>query len=84
MWTVTTESELIDERESRRHPIPAQAWDDYNGRILELDIDGFTKGAETATEYGRRWVAELNRGLEHINVVIERLRPSSDESLRLA
>jgi hypothetical protein len=72
MWTVTTTGDLPDEYEQREHPASAPAWNDYAGRILELEIDGFTRDAEEATAYGRRWVYNLFRGMERMTVAIER------------
>lgn len=71
-WTVTTEGELPDEHEVRHHNDAAQAWDDYSGRILELEVHGFSRDGEQAVTYGRRWTCELRRGAERIRVRIER------------
>ena len=70
-WTVTTEGELPDEHELRRHEGAARAWDDYFGRILELEVHGFTRDGEEVA-YGKRWTCELHRGAEQIRVSIER------------
>ena len=48
------------------------AWDDYWGRILELEVHGYTQEWEGAAEYGKRWLCELSRGAERITVTIER------------
>jgi hypothetical protein len=74
MWTVTTVGDLPDEYESRRHAASAAAWDDYAGRILELEITGYKRDNEAAVEYGRRWPCELRRGQEQISVTIERTK----------
>jgi len=71
MWTVTTVGDLPDESERREHETAVRAWD-YSGRILELEIDGFTKHSETAAKFGREWVCDLQRGQERITVTIER------------
>ena len=76
MWTVTTVGDLPDERELREHATAVHAWTDYHGRILELEIDGFTKDSETAEKYGREWVSVLYRGSERISVTIERTATS--------
>jgi hypothetical protein len=71
MWLVTTNGDLPHDRERREHGASTPAWDDYSGRILELEIDGFTRdGGEP--EYGRRWRCDLARGVERISVTIER------------
>ena len=72
MWAVTTQGDLADEHECRDHHETVRAWDDYRGRILELEIHGYTQESEGAAENGRRWVCELRRGSEHIRVTIER------------
>jgi len=72
MWTVTTVGDLPDDHESRRHAESAAAWDDYAGRILELEINGFTCVGEQANQYGRRWRCSLSRGVEQMTVTIER------------
>jgi hypothetical protein len=71
MWSVTTTGELPDEYEQREHAASAPAWNDYAGRILDLEINGFTRDAEV-TAYGRRWVCNLFRGMERMTVAIER------------
>jgi hypothetical protein len=38
MRTVTTVGDLPDDNESRRHAESAAAWNDYAGRILELEL----------------------------------------------
>lgn len=40
MWLVTTEGDLPDDYEQREHDASIGAWDDYAGRILELEIYG--------------------------------------------
>ena len=72
MWHVTTSGDLPDDYEQRDHDAPACAWDDYHGRILELEIGGFTRDGEEATTYGRRWISTLFRGVERMTVAIER------------
>ena len=72
VWTVTTDGDLPDEHELRVHDASIPAWDDYRGRILELEVHGFSQDSEGAVEYGRRWVCELRRGAERISVTIER------------
>jgi hypothetical protein len=69
---VTTTGDLPDDHERREHRTAVHAWNDYSGRILELEIAGFTPDREQATEYGRRWVCDLYRGAERITVTIER------------
>ena len=59
--SVTTTGDLPDDFENREYATPAPAWSDYQGRILELEINGFRKHAENAVQYGRQWVAELVR-----------------------
>jgi len=71
MWAVTTQGDLPDEHESRDHAESVSAWDDYFGRILELEVHGYTQEREGAAEYGKRWVCELRRGIEQISVTIE-------------
>ena len=70
-WTVTTVGEFPDEREHRAHNTATRAWDDYWGRILELEIHGYSRDRETAA-YGRRWACDLYRGQERLTVCIER------------
>jgi len=72
MWAVTTQGDLHDEHEPRDHPESVLAWDDYWGRILELEIHGYNREREGAAEYGKRWVCDLYRGVERISVTIER------------
>ena len=72
MWTVTTDGDLPDEHELRIHHASIPAWDDYHGRILELEVHGYTQENEGAVEFGRRWTCELRRGIELIHVTIER------------
>jgi hypothetical protein len=72
VWTVTTVGDLSDDHESRRHAESTAAWDDYAGRILELEINGFTRAGEEAHQYGHRWTCSLSRGVEQISVTIER------------
>jgi len=73
MWHVTSEGDLPDDHEERGHETPLDAWSDYHGRILELEIGGYVRDAEGALRYGRRWVCDLTRGIEQIRVAIERL-----------
>jgi len=54
VWTVTTHSELPDEHEQRDHDTSLSAWSDYWGRILELEIHGYTHAGEDVAAYGRR------------------------------
>jgi hypothetical protein len=70
VWTVTTRGDLPDEFECREHETFADAWNDFKGRILELEIDGFTRSGGTRLKTG--WVSDLCRGQEHITVTIER------------
>ena len=72
MWIVTTTGDLPDDHERREHRTAVHAWNDYSGRILELEIDGFARDREEATQYGRRWGCELRRGIEQISLTIER------------
>jgi hypothetical protein len=72
MWTVTTTGELPDDHEERGHETPLDAWSDYYGRILELEIHGFVRDADHALQYRRRWICDLTRGVERISVAIER------------
>jgi len=72
MSHVTTSGDLPDDYEQRDHDASASAWDDYHGRILELEISGFTRDSEEATSYGRRWVSMLFRDVERMTVAIER------------
>jgi hypothetical protein len=71
MWTVTTTGDLHDDYEERGYETPRDAWSDYHGRVLELEIHGFVPNAEDA-QYGRHWVCGLTRGIEQISVAIER------------
>ena len=68
MRAVTTQGDLPDEHESRDHLESVPAWDDYWGRILELEVHGYSQEWEGAAEYGKRWVCELSRGAERISV----------------
>ena len=77
MWLVTTEGELADDYERSEHANTMWASQDYSGRILELEIDGYEQTDEESTRYGRRWVANLSRGIERINVTIERVAQTS-------
>ncbi len=72
MWLVTTRGDLPDDYEQRAHTAAATAWNDYHGRILELEIGGFARDGEESTQYGRRWVCDLLRGVEQMSVGIER------------
>jgi len=72
VWTVTTHGELPDEYEQRMYDTSAEAWNDYAGRILELEIHGFARDGEEAAQYGRRWVSVFLRGVERMSVAIER------------
>ena len=72
MWLVTTGGDLPDGDKQCSHELPHAAWSDYNGRILELEIDGFARDAEEALQYGRCWVCNLTRGIEQVSVTIER------------
>jgi hypothetical protein len=72
MFRVTTRGDLPDDYEQRDHRTSVHAWNDYAGRILDLEINGFTRDAEEAIEYGRRWTASLSRGAERITITIER------------
>jgi hypothetical protein len=73
MWLVTTEGDLPDEYERNQHEASVWAWQDYSGRILELEIGGYTRAGQEAAEYGRRWVSSLWRGIERMTVTIERV-----------
>jgi hypothetical protein len=73
---VTTVGDLPDDHEARSHGESAAAWDDYAGRILELEINGFMRAAEEAHPYGRRWTCSLSRGVEQMTVTIERTETS--------
>lgn len=73
MWTVSTAGELPDEHELRVYDRSIPAWDDHHGRILELEVHGYTQEWEGAADYGKRWVCELSRGAERISVTIERV-----------
>jgi hypothetical protein len=59
MWLVTTHGDLPDD-EQRVHDASAPAWDDYHGRILELEIAGFARDGEESSQYGRRWEYDLS------------------------
>ena len=72
MWLVTTEGDLPDDNERREHFTSPDAWQDYWGRILELEIHGFTRTCEDAISYGRAWASSLTRGIEYMTVTIER------------
>ena len=72
MWAVTTAGDLADEHELRAHDASITAWDDYRGRILELEVHDNTQESEGAAEYGKRWVCQLTRGADRISVTIER------------
>jgi len=72
MWTVTTHGDLPDDHEQRDHDTTLSAWSDYWGRILELEIHGFTRTCEDAISYGRAWASSLTRGIEYMTVTIER------------
>ena len=63
---------LPDECEQREHHTTTTAWADYERRVLELEMNGFVKDSEAATESGLRWVCELSRGQEGITVSIAR------------
>lgn len=53
MWAVTTQGDLPDEHESRDHPESTPAWADYRGRILELEVHGYTQETEGAADIER-------------------------------
>jgi hypothetical protein len=72
MWTVTTTGDLPDDRKERGHETPLDAWSDYHGRILELEIHGYAERSEEVVQYGRRWACNLLRGPERLTVTIER------------
>jgi len=69
---VTTHGALPDEHEQRQYDAWASAWNDYAGRILELEIHGYARYHEEALSYGRRWACGLSRDVEQITVTIER------------
>jgi hypothetical protein len=71
LWAVTTRGDLPDDHEHRVHRASHGAWSDYTGRILEFEINGYTKLVETA-RYGREWICQLVRGQERITVLIKR------------
>jgi hypothetical protein len=64
--------ELPDDFERREHFTSPAAWSDYWGRVLELEIHGFTRDHEETTEYGKSWAFSLLRGHEWLTVAIER------------
>ena len=72
MWLVTSAGDLPDDFEQRDHQAAADAWSDYRGRILELEIHSLARDGEEATQYGRRWVSVFLRGVERMSVVVER------------
>ena len=72
MWLVTSTGDLPDDFEQREHQTAADAWSDYWGRILELEIHSYARDGEEATHYGRSWVSVLLRGVERMSVAIER------------
>ena len=72
MWLVTSAGDLPDDFEQRDHQAAADAWSDYWGRILELEIHSFARDGAEATHYGRSWVSVLLRGVERMSVAIER------------
>jgi hypothetical protein len=61
MWLVTSTGDLPDDFEQRDHQAAADAWSDYWGRILELEIHTFARDGEEATQYGRSWVSVFHR-----------------------
>jgi hypothetical protein len=71
-WTVTTQGELPDDHEHRAYDAAVQAWLDYWGRILELEIHSYALRSEEVVQYGRRWACNLLRGPERLTVTIER------------
>jgi hypothetical protein len=70
VWTVTTDSEMPDERERRRHDTAAEARHDYDGRILEFEIHGYVCTGESVI-YGREWRSQLVRGDEVVTVKMQ-------------
>jgi len=72
MLAVTTSGDLPGDHEVRGHETPLDAWSDYHGRILELEIHGYAQPSEEAVQYGRRWACNLLRGPERLTVTIER------------
>jgi hypothetical protein len=68
------EGDLPDEHESRLYESSTPAWSDYRGRILELEVHGYTQESEGAAEYGKRWLCELERDAEQIRMTIDRIR----------
>ena len=72
LWRVTTAGDLPDEREQREHGASIPAWDDYWGRILELEIHGYRRDGEETVEYGRTWTHHLARDGARISVRIGR------------
>ena len=71
MWHVTTSGDLPDDYAARPRRASAKAWDDYHGRILELEIGGFTR--VTARKPPATAAAgSLFRGVERMTVAIER------------
>ena len=72
MWLVTSTGDLPDDIEQRDHQAAADAWSDYWGRILELEIGGFRHYGEEATKYRRLWASTLFHGVERMTVAIER------------
>jgi len=73
LWNVTTDGDLPDEYEHRDHYTSGDAWSDYWGRILELEIHGYVRDGEETVEYGRTWVHHLVRYGEQVTVTIERV-----------
>jgi len=72
VWLVTSTGDLPDDFEQRDHQAAADAWSDYWGRILELEIHSFARDGAEATQNGRRWVSVFLRGVERMTVAIER------------
>ena len=72
MWIVTTIGDLPDDCEQREHETAVLAWNDYERRVLELEINGFCKDSEAAQKHGPQWTCQLRRGQERITISITR------------
>ena len=82
MWQVTTQRDRLGETERVEYERSVGAWDDYTTRIFRLELDGFLRDGEEATEYGRKWYCSLVRGTERVGVEIERTASPSWRSNR--
>jgi len=60
VWNVTTDGDLSDNPEHRDHYTSVDAWSDYWGRILELEIHGYVRNGGFRVWFSRGDRAETH------------------------